>query len=82
LKVGEMRLIRLGTDERVRAVLQPSRGFDVGAGPGKRLECELRGGTVGVMLDARGRPLVLAENENERRLAVDGWARELRVYSD
>jgi uncharacterized protein (TIGR01319 family) len=80
LNVGEMRLIRLAADERVRAVLLPSRGFDVGAGPGKRLECELRGGTVGLMLDARGRPLILPEEDRERRTTVDGWGRALGVY--
>jgi hypothetical protein len=80
LNVGEMRLIRLGADERVRAVLTPSRGFDVGAGPGKRLECELRGGTVGLMLDARGRPLMLPGEDRERRHAVEQWCTALQVY--
>jgi len=81
LLVGELRLIRLGPDERVRAVLAPSRGFDVGAGPGKRVECEMRGGTVGVMLDARGRPLVLPEDTSERQETVERWAKALEVYS-
>ena len=80
LHVGEMRLFRLGPDQRARAVLEPARGFDVGAGPGKRMECELRGGTVGVILDARGRPLILPGEEHQRRDAVAQWGRALEVY--
>ncbi|MBL8850601.1 MAG: glutamate mutase L, partial [Planctomycetaceae bacterium] len=80
LNVGEMRLIRLPPDARAKAILEPSRGFDVGAGPGKRLECELRGGTVGIILDARGRPLALPDDPHTRRDAVTRWCKALHVY--
>lgn len=80
LHVGDMHLIRLGADARAKAVIEPARGFDAGAGPGKRLECELRGGTVGIVLDARGRPLSLPGDEDERRDAVARWGRALAVY--
>lgn len=80
LRVGDMYRIRLGPGERAQAVLEPARGFDVGAGPGKRLECEVRGGTVGIILDARGRPLTLPAEERERREAVARWGRAVQVY--
>ena len=57
LHCGELKEFPLEQGESVEAVLEPARGFDVGAGPGRRLECTLRGGTVGVILDGRGRPL-------------------------
>ena len=57
LLCGELQEFPLSHSESVDAVLEPARGFDVGAGPGKRLECTLRGGTVGIILDGRGRPL-------------------------
>jgi hypothetical protein len=64
----------------VRAVIEPSRGFDVGSGPGKRHECEVRGGEVGIVLDARGRPLTLPEDEAERRELVERWVTALELY--
>jgi uncharacterized protein (TIGR01319 family) len=57
LHCGELKEFPLEQGESVEAVLEPARGFDVGAGPGRRLECTLRGGTVGVILDGRERPL-------------------------
>lgn len=54
---GELKKFPLAGEARVRAVLEPLSGLDVGNGPGRRLECELRGGTVGIILDGRGRPL-------------------------
>ena len=34
----------------------------------------VEGGCVGILFDARGRPLVLPENEADRRAAVARWA--------
>lgn len=81
LAVGEMQLYPLGVGETARAVFRPESGFDVGSGPGKVHECEIRGGTVGVILDARGRPLVLPEDRGECRAIVGDWAKALKLYS-
>jgi hypothetical protein len=35
---------------------------------------------VGVILDARGRPLRLPDSHADRRAAVEGWLRALEVY--
>ncbi len=80
LAVGEMQLYPLGVGETARAVFRPESGFDVGSGPGKVHECEIRGGTVGVILDARGRPLVLPEDRGECRAIVGDWAKALKLY--
>jgi uncharacterized protein (TIGR01319 family) len=80
LKCGELRLFRLAAGESTRVVIEPARGFDVGAGPGKRLEREVRGGAVGVVLDARGRPLVFPEDARTRKEAVHRWIRFLELY--
>ena len=77
---GEMRLIRLGDGEGGSLEIRPERGLDVGAGPGKPVTREVRGGTVGIILDGRGRPLKLPESQKERRQAVEGWLRALEVY--
>ncbi|MFQ5653778.1 MAG: glutamate mutase L [Planctomycetota bacterium] len=56
LKVGEIRLLPLPSGKAARLTIEPERGFDLGAGAGRALESEVRGGTVGLILDARGRP--------------------------
>ncbi len=50
----------------------PSAASTVGAGPGKPIEREVRGGTVGLVLDARGRPLAPADRPCDRPCARRG----------
>lgn len=82
LAVGEMKLYPLGPDQRARVSVEPARGFDVGAGSGKPLEREVRGGTVGLILDARGRPLELPQDDETRRAALRRWIGELGLYPE
>jgi uncharacterized protein (TIGR01319 family) len=81
LAVGEMKLLPLGPGETARVSVEPARGFDMGAGNGKPLEREVRGGTVGLILDARGRPLELPAEDENRMAALRGWIEELGLYS-
>jgi hypothetical protein len=58
----------------------PERGFDMGAGPGKPVTRTVRGGTVGLILDARGRAIEVPEEEAARRATIQRWLEALRVY--
>ncbi len=78
---GELKLLPLGPGETARIEIEPARGFDVGSGPGKRHEAEVRGGTVGLILDGRGRPLAVPEGAN-RRSVVGGWVGALNLYPE
>jgi uncharacterized protein (TIGR01319 family) len=80
LKVGEMRLLPLPVNHTAEIVIDPERGFDLGDGPGKPVKGTVRGGTVGIVLDARGRPLVIEGEESERREQIGDWVAELNVY--
>ena len=83
LTEGELRLLPLGPGEEVPAVLTPSRHADVGAGPGHRIERVLRGGTVGLVLDGRGRrPMHLpaATDRAARARAQLTWSKALDLY--
>jgi uncharacterized protein (TIGR01319 family) len=80
IRVGEMRKIPLEAGKRATIAVEPARGFDCGAGPGKPVEREIHGGTVGVILDGRGRPLKLPEQESERRQLLGQWVRALDLY--
>jgi uncharacterized protein (TIGR01319 family) len=80
MNVGDLRLLRLGSDERAKVTIEPERGFDCGAGSGKRIEREVRGGTVGLILDARGRPLKLPDDRQTARPTMSMWVKALSLY--
>ena len=80
LACGEVRRFPLSDGETARVVLEPARGFDVGAGPKKPVEQEVKGGTVGLVLDARGRPLTVPSDPNERRTAMRRFCETLELY--
>jgi uncharacterized protein (TIGR01319 family) len=80
LAFGDVRLIPLEEGVTARALVEPARGFDVGAGAGRSVEREVRGGTVGLILDARGRPLRLPADRANCMRCVERWARDLAVY--
>jgi len=40
----------------------------------------VRGGTVGLVLDARGRAIEVPTGDAERRATIERWTRALRVY--
>ncbi len=73
LRAGEVRVLALPAGESAPADLHPRRGLDVGAGRGRRWSGTIAGGVVGVVLDGRGRPLVLPEGDQERTAALRGW---------
>ncbi len=77
LAFGEIRMFPLAADETGHIRIQPARGFDVGAGPGKEFEADVRGGEVGLILDARGRPLALPDQPRE---TVTKWIEALKLY--
>jgi uncharacterized protein (TIGR01319 family) len=72
-KVGEIRVLPMSVGETMEAVLKPTRGFDVGAGKGRSREVRLEGGVVGIIVDARGRPLQLPSDDALRRRKLIEW---------
>lgn len=80
---GDMSIIPLGLNQKVKAVITPAKGLDMGNGRGKEIETELEGGVVGVIVDARGRrPFVLPENDKDRVEKLSKWMKELKVYPE
>jgi len=82
LKTGEMKLIPLDEDNKANVVIKPSKFFDVGEGRGREVEATLRGGVVGIIIDCRGRPLKLPDNEKERFEKLNRWNKALSIYPD
>ena len=77
----DIELLPLADGTAGRIELTPARGFDLGAGSGKSLECEVKGGTVGLILDGRGRPLALPEDRTACRQTAERWIKALGLYT-
>jgi hypothetical protein len=77
---GEIAKIPLGVDEEAHAEIHPKRGMDMGMGPGKTVDTTVHGGTVGLVVDTRGRPLMLSEDALQRRVKLLGWFEALSMY--
>lgn len=70
---GEIKVIPCNRGEFKTVTIEPARGFDVGAGKGKPRTEKLEGGTVGIIIDARGRPFALDLNAPNRVQKLRGW---------
>ncbi len=79
---GEMKLFPLAEEQTAEVEIEPVKGFNVGAGSGKPLKKTVKGGTVGLILDARGRPLSLPSDPNTCRNAVKSWIQTLELYPE
>jgi uncharacterized protein (TIGR01319 family) len=80
LGFGEVTMVPLPERAKATAVINPARHFDVGAGEGKTLETTIEGGVVGVVIDTRGRPLSLPQDDKERGNTLMRWFRSLNAY--
>jgi uncharacterized protein (TIGR01319 family) len=81
IRVGEMELLALGPGELATIKVEPARGFDCGEGSGKPVQKEIRGGSVGVILDGRGRPLELPKEIQVRHKLLTAWIEALGLYA-
>jgi hypothetical protein len=82
LKFGEIKLIELEEGQEAKVHIEPEKQFDVGAGPGKERITTVSGGVAGVLLDARGRPLYLHEEDSQRKELLLNWFRALKLYPE
>lgn len=79
---GEIRVLPLATDQEAGIELAPARGFDFGVGKGKKLVSKVKGGVGGLMLDARGRPITITNDEGIRVQQLQSWARAMDLYPE
>ena len=77
VKGGELAVVPLEVGEQAEVEILPARGLNVGAGKGKPLRTTVRGGVVGVIVDCRGRPLVLPSEPEQRISRQTEWMRAL-----
>jgi len=75
IKYGGLKTLALEPGMHAEVEIYPSKRFDVGGGRGKRLKTTVAGGSMGLMMDARGRPLTVYGMEGTRE-----WAKALDAY--
>ena len=77
---GDIRFYPLPVDQEVTAELIPSKNFDLGEGKGKKVQRKLKGGVVGIVIDARGRPLELPKDNGQRIANLKRWFDAVKLY--
>jgi hypothetical protein len=77
---GTITKVPFGTAETAQIEITPTRRFDIGAGNGRRLSTEVTGGVVGIILDARGRPLTLPDDVDARQKMLRSWFDAMDAY--
>jgi hypothetical protein len=80
LMFGDLRLYPLELGKNARVTLQPVKQVNLGSGAGVAVTREAQGGVVGLMLDGRGRPLRLPEDQPGRVAALTKWFRAVELY--
>jgi hypothetical protein len=71
---GSLEVLPLSAGHKATLELRPTRKFDIGLGAkGKGATTELEGGAVGVIIDARGRPLTLPATRGEQQAKTQEW---------
>jgi uncharacterized protein (TIGR01319 family) len=71
-----------GEPKRAEAVIEPARNFDVGSGKGRARTVSVTGGVVGLIIDARGRPLALPTETAARIRKLREWMTAMGVPCD
>lgn len=73
---GSLEVFMLGSS-RAKVTLKPEKRFDIGLGPGRGTTLQLSGSLLGLVVDARPRPLRLPQDEAARRNLVRRWYSEM-----
>ncbi|MCK4666238.1 glutamate mutase L, partial [Candidatus Dependentiae bacterium] len=82
IPVGIIKVYPLGVGETADVEVEPVKPFDMGEGKGKKISKTIRGGTVGIIIDTRGRPLIIPKDEDERVKKLHQWIKALDAYSE
>ena len=74
VKQGTIELLQLPMGQSAEIHMQPLHRFDIGmGGPGRGGRLRVIGGALGVIVDARGRPLHLPSDPARRRELLSKW---------
>ena len=74
VKFGGLEMLPLPSGQSARLSLQPFHRADAGLGPGRGGAITVTGGALGVVIDARGRPLQFPSDPVRRRELMKRWS--------
>ncbi len=73
VEYGSLTILPLRPGQTAKVTLKPAKRFDVGAGPGKERRLTIHGGSVGLVIDGRNRPLQLPDDDTARHTLIQQW---------
>ncbi len=79
---GALKIFPLDAGQQATLELHPGRNFSLYASgklPGKGVAARIDGGRLGVIIDARGRPVFLPQDDEMRRQLIQSWLLSLNV---
>jgi hypothetical protein len=77
VKYGGLHVIALAPEQQAELTVQPARNIDVGAGLGKPIKQIVNGGLLGLIFDARGRPLEIKGDDVTKRSQRQQWLKAI-----
>ncbi len=81
VKSGTIGVIGLHGGQKARLRLQPLHGADIGFGAGRGGTVNVSGSKIGVVIDARGRPIMLHTDPEKRREQISKWLASLSRWA-
>lgn len=74
VRVGQLQVLPLGRGQEAELLIEPAAGISLGAPRrSSRIQARATGGSVGLILDARGVPIALPRRGDDRRAVLAGW---------
>lgn len=70
---GTLELIPVPAGQKAALEVRPSPDVDIGRAKGTVLKLEIEGGSLGLVIDARGRPIPLPSTLDKRRVKTQEW---------
>ncbi|MCL4265163.1 MAG: glutamate mutase L [Anaerolineae bacterium] len=78
IEFGKIEVFPIAPGQEAQVTVKPTGRFDIGFGAGQGKTLTLKGGAVGgLVIDARGRPLSLPRDANDRRNLMRKWQWDL-----
>ena len=82
INFGEIKSYPMELGSEIVIELEPTKAFDVGSGKGKDHKAKCQGGVVGLVIDARGRPIAFPDDLNTRKTKIQEWNSQLSIYPE
>jgi uncharacterized protein (TIGR01319 family) len=77
---GEISVVRFESPSSIEVEITPRRDFDAGAGKGNPVQATVLNSHMGLILDGRGRPLSLPQDNSIRKATLGNWYETLGIY--